>query len=138
VDVEPLVAYWDTDTDTLDSGIAHSVGEIAKIPSIQVIIFATNSLRMPSVMPEVVDVRIAYRARMMKPLRTGPFDGLPAPGVVVGDQIATDGVLAYRLGYSFVRYNPGRDLPIGPSVMAGVGWLVRPFVLMGPESTPRV
>jgi hypothetical protein len=49
--------------------------------------------------------------------------------MVIGDQIATDGILARRLGYVFVQYRPplGR-VPAGPRLMDRFGQLVRPLL----------
>lgn len=46
----------------------------------------------------------------------GPYRALSRPGVVVGDQVATDGVFAARLGFAFahVQYT-GYDPPLGPA-----------------------
>jgi hypothetical protein len=53
--------------------------------------------------------------------------------MVIGDQIATDGVLARRLDYVFVQYRPpvGR-LPAGPRLMQGLGQVVRPLLFTRP------
>jgi hypothetical protein len=49
--------------------------------------------------------------------------------VVIGDQIATDGVLARRLGYAFVQYRPPLEgVPVGPRLMSQCGRLVRPLL----------
>jgi hypothetical protein len=42
--------------------------------------------------------------------------------VVIGDQVATDGMLARRLGYTFLHYRPGLErvpVIIGPRSRAG-------------------
>jgi hypothetical protein len=44
-DVEPLAAYWDSGPGALDRGIAYVLGEVAAVPGLQVVCFATNSLR---------------------------------------------------------------------------------------------
>ncbi|HEY7275198.1 MAG TPA: hypothetical protein VH594_04495, partial [Trebonia sp.] len=61
-DVEPLVAYWDGTQESLDEGIAQVLGEIAKLPAVEVICFSTNSLRRPSVVPSPAGVRVVYLA----------------------------------------------------------------------------
>ena len=64
-----------------------------------------------------------------KPMRITPYRGFPRPGVVVGDQVVTDGILAWRLGYAFVQYHQRPDTaPAGPRLMGGLGRLVRPLV----------
>lgn len=37
VDIEPLVAYWDTDTAALDEGISRFLAEISGVSSIEVV-----------------------------------------------------------------------------------------------------
>jgi hypothetical protein len=49
--------------------------------------------------------------------------------VVIGDQVATDGVLAWRLGYTFVHYRPELDhVPAGPWLMDRLGRVIRPLL----------
>ena len=127
-DVEPLIAYWDTGQELLDQGIALVLGEVAAVPGLQVVCFSTNSARRPSAVPAAEGVHVVYLASAGKPLRTTAYQGFPRPGVVVGDQLATDGILARRLGYTFLLYDPRLDgLPVGPRLMAAVGRLMRPL-----------
>jgi predicted HAD superfamily phosphohydrolase YqeG len=128
-DVEPLIAYWNTDTITLDEGVSRFIARTADIAGLQVIGFATNSHRRPSAMLAPSNVHVLYEAGALKPFRIGLFRDLPRPGVIVGDQIATDGVLAYRLGYAFVRYRAEyTSLPLGPRVMGMLGCPLRPLL----------
>jgi hypothetical protein len=47
--------------------------------------------------------------------------------VVIGDQVVTDGILARRLGYTFVLYVPEEPgVPLAPRLMAACGRLLRP------------
>jgi hypothetical protein len=127
-DVEPLVAYWDGGREALDQGITRVLSEVAVLPSVQVVCFATNSLRRPSVVPSGAGVRVVYLASAGKPLRTAPYRHFPRPGVVIGDQVATDGILARRLGYTFVLFDSHlAGLPVGPRLMGTWGRLVRPL-----------
>lgn len=141
MDVEPLVAYWDSGQEALDQGIASVLRQLADASGADVVYFATNSARRPSAgrslarhssagrlsagrlsagrlsagrlsaerslaLPGREDLRVMYLSSARKPLRTSPYLALPRPGVVIGDQIATDGVLARRLGYTFLHYRP--------------------------------
>jgi len=129
-DVEPVIAAWNSSQQTLDRGIARAVGQISAIPGLTAVCFATNSARRPSALPATAGVTFVASAR--KPLRTGPFLGLPRPGVVIGDQVLTDGLLARRLGYSFLHYRPGiAGMPAGTLLLYGLGALLRP-ALFGP------
>lgn len=132
-DIEPLVAYWDSDQEALDRGVAAVLSQAEAVPGVQVVCFATNSVRRPSVLSQGAGVRVVYLASAGKPLRTAPYRSFPRPGVVIGDQIATDGILARRLGYAFVQYHPPLGgLPAGPRLMDRVGRLVRPLLFTRP------
>jgi predicted HAD superfamily phosphohydrolase YqeG len=126
-DVEPLVARWDSGQEALDQGVAQVLTRAAAVPGLKVICFSTNSLRRPSLMPST-KVRVVYLAAAGKPLRTSQYRGFPRPGAVIGDQVATDGILARRLGYTFLECPPLDHMPPGPRVMNGLGSLVRPLL----------
>ena len=129
LDIEPLVAYWDGERTELDQGITRVLGEVAAVPGLQVVCFSTNSSRRPSDLPHPPHVRVSSLSSAGKPLRTAPYQGVPRPGVVVGDQVATDGLLALRLGYTFVLYgNPAGAVPLGPRLMGAGGQLLRPLL----------
>lgn len=137
-DVEPLVAHWDSSQEALDDGIARVLDHVATIPGVIVVCFATNSSRRPSVLPSGLGVQVEYLASAGKPLRTAPYRRFPRPGIVVGDQVLTDGLLARRLGYTFLHYLPERaGMPRGPKLLSRFGGLIRPFLFArdsGPES----
>jgi predicted HAD superfamily phosphohydrolase YqeG len=130
VDVEPLVAYWDSSLDHLDQGITSILGRLATGSGVRVVCFATNSARRPSVLPGSLGLRVLYLASAGKPVRTAPYRGLPGPGVVVGDQVATDGLLAWRLNYTFLHYTPHATgpAPLGPRLMKTIGQPLRPLL----------
>jgi predicted HAD superfamily phosphohydrolase YqeG len=126
-DVEPLVAYWDSGQEALDQGVARLTVRAGRLPEVQLVCFATNSNRRPQDVPRSAGVRVVYLASAGKPLRIAPYRGFPRPGVVVGDQVATDGLLARRLGYAFVQYRPSVDeFPAGPRLLLQLGRLLRP------------
>ena len=128
-DVEPLVAYWDNGQDALDRGVAEVTAKAAAVPGVAVVCFATNSLRRPAALPSHAGVRVVYLAGARKPLWTAPYASFPRPGVVIGDQVATDGLLARRLGYTFLHYwPPGFRPPWGPRLLNYGGRAVRPLV----------
>jgi hypothetical protein len=146
-DIEPLVAPWDSGQQGLDRGVAEILGQAGTVPSVRAVIFSTNSARRPSALPTapptVVSttadgsdarggpdgLRVEYIASAAKPLRLAPYRGLPRPGAVIGDQLPTDGILAYRLGYLFLHYDPPYDhVPIGPRLMHRWGQAVRPVL----------
>jgi predicted HAD superfamily phosphohydrolase YqeG len=131
-DVEPLVAYWNGGQEALDQGIERVLSAVAVLPAMEVLCFATNSSRRPSVMPGAAGIRVVYLTSAGKPLRTGAYRRFPRPGMVIGDQVATDGILARRLGYAFVLIDQQEEqeegVPAGPRLMGAAGRLVRPLM----------
>jgi predicted HAD superfamily phosphohydrolase YqeG len=136
IDIEPLVSYWDDTQDALDRGITHVMHLVAAIPSAAVVCFATNSARRPSAQPRSTEVQVVYLASAHKPVQITPYLSFPLPGVVVGDQVLTDGLLAKRLGYAFLHYHaPLTGAPIGPQLLDRLGRLVR-RPIFGPGRHP--
>jgi predicted HAD superfamily phosphohydrolase YqeG len=134
LDVEPLVAHWDSGQDGLDRGVAMVVGRTAAIPDLRVVCFATNSRRRPSGIPPAGELRVVYLTAARKPVRILPYAEFPRPGVVIGDQVATDGVLARRLGYAFLQYRPRlAGTPRGSRLMGYCGRLIRPLLFTSPD-----
>jgi predicted HAD superfamily phosphohydrolase YqeG len=135
VDVEPLVAPWNGGQESLDQGIARILGGLRTVPSMRVVVFATNSARRPSAVPACDGLQVRYLASAEKPLRTAPYQDLPRPGAVAGDQLPTDGILAYRLGFTFLHYAPElAGVPLGPGLMHRWGELVRPLLFRRPAA----
>lgn len=133
-DVEPLVAGWNSGQEALDRGISTVLVRARVIPGVLVVCFATNSLRRPSAPLAGDDVRAEYLAAAGKPLRTAYYRDFPRPGVVIGDQLATDGVLARRIGYTFLQYHSHQvRLPTGPRMMDWAGHMVRPLFFKRPH-----
>ena len=140
-DIEPLVAPWNGGQQGLDRGVAEILGHAETVPSVRAVVFSTNSaaaaVRLPPGRPadagrgDGAGLRVEYLASAAKPLRIAPYRDLPRPGAVIGDQLPTDGILAYRLGYLFLHYDPPYGhVPIGPRLMHRWGRVVRP-VLFG-------
>jgi len=137
-DIEPLVAPWNGGQQGLDRGVAEILDWAAAVPSVRAVVFSTNSSRRPSVFPPAPPAaptppgrQVEYLASAAKPLRIGPYRDYPRPGAVIGDQLPTDGILAYRLGYLFLHFDPPYDdVPLGPRLMHRWGRVVRP-VLFG-------
>lgn len=129
LDVEPLVAGWGTDRAALDRGVTGVLSRAAAVAGVVVVCFTTNSARRPTAVPSRPGVRTVYVASAGKPFRTAAYRGLPRPAVLIGDQVATDGVLAWRLGYAFVHVVPdyGRA-PAGPRLLARGGQAIRPVL----------
>jgi hypothetical protein len=134
VDIEPLVSFWDGGQESLDSGVAMVVGKVSMVPTLRVLVFATNSARRPSAIPAGRDIEVRYLASAGKPLHMAPYRGLPRPGAVAGDQVPTDGLLARRLGFTFLYYQPRlADVPLGPRLLHRLGQLALPLLFSRPE-----
>ncbi|HEX6681779.1 MAG TPA: hypothetical protein VF062_03250 [Candidatus Limnocylindrales bacterium] len=119
VDVEPLVAHWESGNAEIESGVARVR---AAFDADVVVVFATNSLR------GCISYE-GYIAKARKPFALSRYRGLPLPGGVLGDQVATDGLLARRLGFVFLHYSPPLDrIPLGPRLMRGLGKPLRPLL----------
>ena len=133
-DVEPLVAYWNSGQQALDQGVASVLARAQAVPGVLVVCFSTNSNRRPSAPLAGDGVRAEYLASAGKPVRTAYYRAFPRPGVVIGDQLATDGALARRLGYAFLQYYPeGGGLPAGPRLMDWCGQALRPLLFARPR-----
>lgn len=132
VDVEPLVATWHSGQAPLDDGVARTAGQLCAIAGVRVVCFATNSARHPTAIPASSTVRVMYVASARKPLVTALYRNLPRPGVVIGDQVGTDGALARRLDFTFLHYLPAvSDMPSGPRLLRYCGWLLLPVLFPG-------
>jgi predicted HAD superfamily phosphohydrolase YqeG len=130
LDVEPLVAGWDTDADQLRRGVDQTVALLSEVPGLEVVGFATNSLR--HLTGELSDGAFFVNAAR-KPLLTRPYRELPKPGVLVGDQLLTDGLLAWRLGFAFAHLHQlGVRRPWGPAIMRQLGRPLRRLLFHRP------
>ncbi len=138
LDVEPVVAYWDSGQQALDQGVRQVLAQVGgAVPGVAVVCFATNSARRPSASLTCPGVRVEYLTSAGKPFRVAPYQGFPAPGVVIGDQPLTDGLLAGRLGYAFVHCTPDlARVPPGPWLLGQAGRLVRPLLDRRPDGQP--
>jgi predicted HAD superfamily phosphohydrolase YqeG len=130
IDIEPLVSYWDTGQQALDRGLSRVVADLpGAVPGLRAVCFATNSARRPTVVPAAEGIEVSYVASARKPVRIGWYEDLPRPGAVIGDQVATDGLLAHRLGYAFIQYIPtGETVPLGPRLLHQGGRALIPIL----------
>ena len=103
-DVEPLVAPWHGSQESLDQGIARILGDVRTVPSVRVVIFATNSARRLSAVPACDGLQVRYLASA-EPLRTAPYHDFPgrAPWQVISSH-RRDTRLSARV--TFLHYAP--------------------------------
>lgn len=108
------------------------MAELSRLRSVSVIGFVTNSRRAlpagPGRYRRRGQVKVFYVSSGGKPLRAARYRDLPQPGVLVGDQIATDGLLAWRLGGHFIHYEPTTAKPLGTWLMNLLGAPLRPLL----------
>jgi predicted HAD superfamily phosphohydrolase YqeG len=128
LDVEPLVALWNTGTPELSGGVERLANKLSAIGGIKFLGFVTNSRRRTAVTSQAGGPSVFYVSSAHKPLLIQRYRDLPRPGAVIGDQLATDGIFAWRLGFDFLHYNPGSgESPTGVRIMNLTGNLLRPL-----------
>jgi predicted HAD superfamily phosphohydrolase YqeG len=114
-DVEPLACVWGSDDRALREGIDAVLQVAADSSVVTDVAFVTNSRRVPSRTPARDGIHVSYHPKARKPwLALEQLKALPRPAVVVGDQLLTDGLLAWRLSVPFVRIPlpPGSPLSV--------------------------
>lgn len=130
-DVEPLVADWGSDAASLDRGLATTRTRLADVAGLHRLIFLTNARRAPASMPAAAGpLAVSYVARARKPWRARRLGPLPPPIAVVGDQLLTDGLLAWRLRAQPATFlhavtHPG---PLWPRLQRAAGRLIAPLL----------
>jgi hypothetical protein len=124
VDVEPLLSPWGAAPESVFAATAAFANEsIAHIPSLKCLFFATNA-RMPFIKTFETDSRFIFISAAHKPWRTNYLNGCPKPITVIGDQVLTDGLLAYRLEGNFLHWRSRCAVPLWPRVQMMAGRLV--------------
>lgn len=124
-DVEPLACMWGSDDRALLDGTATVLHALERAPSLVEVVFVTNSRRVPSVALEHAPLRVGYCSHAGKPwIDLAQFRALPRPLVVVGDQLLTDGLLAWRLDAPFIRLELPPGAPLGVRLQSALGSIV--------------
>jgi predicted HAD superfamily phosphohydrolase YqeG len=122
LDLEPLLLRWDAADEQLELSWARFLRLIRGSTVRMVLVVSSSRRELSLVTPRDLHVRVVRRAR--KPLVSratlGLYGGAGRRGVVCGDVSLTDGLLAARLGYTFVHVEaPGR--PLYPVIQDFVG-----------------
>ena len=107
--------------------------------------FKLNSVHYVSnyKMSDVGDEFDSYKGRLHlcagKPFFALPTDflNLGVAAGVVGDQYLTDGLLAWRYGFSFLLVNSGIRKPLGPAVQFYAGRLISSMFFESPSRDQR-
>ena len=125
LDLEPMILAWDASGDELSdalSRIGNALGW-AQDPRMQVVI-VSNSTR---ILPRSVSIsgdEVTVIGRAAKPWRPTILATHPKPILIVGDQVVTDGILAWRLGAAFVHWQLSERAPLWPTFQSKVGCAV--------------
>jgi hypothetical protein len=122
LDVEPLLAPWNSDSERLRQGLESALAALAAASSIERVFFLTNSRRTapPGAVPAH---RAVYTSRAGKPWRLAALRDAAGPIAVVGDQPLTDGLLAWRMrkrGAVFFQIE-AMGGPAWPRLQAAIG-----------------
>lgn len=135
VDVEPLVARWNTDAAELAAGTRRTIGELSRLNYVAQLVFVTNSTRETPVI-SLGDLRCTYVSAAGKPWKARLYRGLERPICVLGDQTLTDGLLALRLSAYFVHVTP-RVMPCWPRLQSFATRPIEPLFFRAATVTTR-
>lgn len=114
VDVEPILTTWGTPAGIFGrvTIFAHSLA--AELPSLRCLIFATNArIYMPKLLG-LDRLGVALIDAACKSWRLWHLTDCPSPITVIGDQVMTDGHLAFRIYGIFVYCRTHDDIPFWP------------------------
>jgi hypothetical protein len=103
LDIEPWVAHWSTGQTELDQATARIAAQWPDTP----VLVVTNSVREVSAHVLPASWQQVNKAR--KPTTRGLV--VPPGAVLIGDQPLQDGMLAWRLGATFVQVPVPGDAP---------------------------
>jgi hypothetical protein len=137
VDVQPFVSPWGCSSDAAISGAFALSEYLARAtPNLRTLVFATNARSVLRQKLHQERPQVTFVSAARKPWRIIYLADAPRPVVVLGDQIITDGLLAFRLHGQFLHWRgPGR-IPWWPRLQAMLGaLLVR--LMFSPMRTAR-
>ena len=128
IDIEPFVARWRTDESALLRGLRERLEQCARITSLREVVFVTNSDRSPSGGLPGTSLPASYISSARKPfLQLSRFASLVPPVIVIGDQVLTDGLIAWRLNATFVQVALPARISFGVRAQAALGRIVAPL-----------
>ncbi|MEU5989867.1 hypothetical protein ABZ806_12925 [Spirillospora sp. NPDC047418] len=131
IDVEPLLAEWDSPPEVFLAAVRRlHAAVVERAPSVTDLVFASNAGWPPQPPPEPAGPRMAVVSPARKPWRTRYLDGLPAPIVFAGDQVLTDGLLAWRLRGDFLHCANAGEPPLLARVQSVAGRCIAPLVFV--------
>jgi hypothetical protein len=125
VDVQPFVAPWGCSPEEVVSGaivLSRQLAETA--PSLRSLTFATNARFTLQVKHQAEHPQVTFVGMACKPWRIGYLANAPRPVIVLGDQVITDGLLAFRLNGQFLHWQMDGREPWWPRLQATAGDLI--------------
>jgi predicted HAD superfamily phosphohydrolase YqeG len=136
VDVEPLVVPWSS---VSSAAFVNGATELctlisAKSSVVSSIVFASNSRKARAPLPQCIRPETTVVQGAGKPWRTSYVCGLTRPVVVLGDQLLTDGLLAWRIGADFIHVIFDFSAPWWPRIQHAAGRPMANFLFLTAES----
>jgi hypothetical protein len=136
VDVQPFVAPWGCSPEAMVSAaVALSEYLAEEMPNLKTVVFATNARPVFHQLLREERPRVTFVSAARKPWRIAYVGDVPRPVVVLGDQIITDGLLAFRLHGQFLHWRVRGRIPCWPRLQAIIGEVLVQF-LFSPMHSP--
>jgi hypothetical protein len=129
VDVQPFVAPWGCLPDAMVSAaLALSEYLAEAMPNLKAVVFATNARAVSNQLLREERPKVTFVGAARKPWRIAYVADVPRPVVVLGDQIITDGLLAFRLHGQFLHWRVRGRIPWWPQLQAVIGDVLIQFM----------
>ena len=142
IDVEMTLVPCGSPPSEMAAKMRESLHLLSSLEHLRMVLFVSNARAKVSIAgPDPVPFASLFRARKPFGPRQRISDlvrGTGGNAVVIGDQILTDGILAFLLGCSFIQTKLDCAEPAYPRVQRGVGDFVGRFLFDGgPRTTPE-
>jgi predicted HAD superfamily phosphohydrolase YqeG len=122
IDIEPIVARWNAPSAAFTRGaVAFQEGVRYHARTVRHVVFASNADRPRPTLRAVPGLHTHVIPSARKPWRIDYLSSLPPPVAVVGDQLLTDGLLAWRIGARFFHWQPVGPMPWWPKLQSVAG-----------------
>jgi hypothetical protein len=122
VDVQPFVAPWSCSSDAIfPSVVALSQYFADATPDLRTLVFSTNARPASRQLLQQARPQVTFVSGARKPWSTSYLVGAPQPILVLGDQIITDGLLAFRLRGYFLHWRTCGHIPWWPRLQTVIG-----------------
>lgn len=119
LDAQPLLVDWTGSQ--VPERVEAMVAALVRCPTVRSVVVASNANELAVVWPAEGMPAAMVIDGARKPWRTAYTGELPRPVVVVGDQVLTDGLLAWRIGATFVHWRHHGLVPAWPRIQQLLG-----------------